>query len=136
MKRVLLMALSACLMWAVVAPIASVEAQAQTGTQFYMEYRKAFDAAKKVEDLFPYMAAKTKAEVNSTPAKERADMFELIKMMGTVTNVKVTKETRAGEGATLNVDALDSEKKATKGTITLVREGGAWKLAGESWSNQ
>ena len=24
----------------------------------------------------------------------------------------------------------------TKGTITLVREGGAWKLAGESWSNQ
>jgi len=135
MKRVLL-ALSACLMWVTVAPIAPVQAQAQTGTQFYMEYRKAFDAAKKVEDLFPYMAAKTKAEVNSTPAKERAEMFELIKMMGTVTNVKVTKETRAGEGATLNVDAMDSDKKATKGTITLVREAGAWKLAGESWSNQ
>jgi hypothetical protein len=63
-------------------------------------------------------------------------MFEMIKMMSVLTDVKVTKETPAANGgATLVVTALDEDKKPTYGTITVVREGGAMKIDRESWSN-
>jgi len=136
MKRLLLAALSACLMWSVVAPAVAIYAQAQTATQFYMEYRKAFDAAKKIDDLLPYLSAKTKAQITATPAGERGQMFEMMKMMGTITNVKVTRETASGANTMLAVEALDPDKKPTVGTITVVKEGGAWKIGTESWSSK
>lgn len=135
MKRVLLTVLSVCMLWSLVAP-AMVTAQAATATQFYLDYRKAFDAAKKVEDLYPYMSADVRKQMESTPAADRAEMFGMIKMMGALTNVKVTKETRAGDGATLTVEALDPDKKPTIGTITIVKEGGSWKIGKESWSSK
>jgi hypothetical protein len=110
-------------------------AQAQTASQFYLEYRKAFDAAKKVEDLFPFMAKATIDMVQATPAAERPGMFEMIKEMGALTDVKIVKEARTDSGATLTVEALDTDKKKTTGTITVVREGAAWKLGRESWSS-
>jgi hypothetical protein len=109
-------------------------AQTQTASQFYMAYRSAFDKAKKVDDLFPYLSKKMLDQVNQTPAGERAKMFEMMKMMGAITNVKIAKETPTATGATLDVTALDPDKKPTKGTVEIVKEGGAWKLGLESWS--
>jgi len=109
-------------------------AQTQTASQFYLAYRSAFDKAKKIDDLFPYLSKKTLDQVNQTPAADRAKMFEMMKMMAAITDVKITKETPTATGATLDVTALDPDKKPTKGTIEIVKEGGAWKLGGETWS--
>src|SRR4029079_7807207 len=46
-------------------------AQTQTASQFYMAYRAAFDKAKKVEDLIPFMAKKNVDQMNQTPAGAR-----------------------------------------------------------------
>jgi hypothetical protein len=121
---------------ALVAPL-HLKAQApQTATQFYMNYRKAFDAAKKIEDLLPFMGASMRKQIEATPAKDRTEMFGMVKMMDTNTGIKVVKETATPTGATLSVEATDSEsKKPTKGQITLVKEGNAWKLDKESWTN-
>ena len=62
-------------------------------------------------------------------------MFEMIKMMGDITNIKVVKETATKTGATLNVEALDPDKKKTTGTVQIVKEGTAWKVGKESWSS-
>ena len=35
------------------------QAAAQTASDFYVQYRKAFEAAKKIEDVLPYMSADT-----------------------------------------------------------------------------
>jgi hypothetical protein len=110
-------------------------AQTQTASQFYMAYRSAFDKAKKIDDLFPFMAKKNVDQVNQTPAADRSKMFEMMKMMGAITNVKVVKETPSATGATLDVTALDPDKKPTKGTIDVVKEGGAWKIGSENWSS-
>ena len=112
------------------------QAPAQTASQFYVNYRKAFDAAKKVDDLIPFMSKDTVAQIRQTPPAERAQMFEMIKMMGAITNVKIVKETKAADGATLTVEALDSDKAKTTGTIQVVKEGDAWKIAKESWTNK
>src|SRR5262245_24552906 len=108
----------------------------QSASDFYMQYRKAFDAAKKIEDVLPYMSADTTRQVQATPPAERTQMFEMIKMMGALTNVRIVKETKTATGATLSVTALDSDKKDTTGTIEIVQEGGKWKLGKESWSTK
>ena len=123
------------LMMLVAAAPAAAQTGEKTASQFYTEYRAAFDKAKKVEELYPYMAAARRKQMESTPADERAKMFELMKLLGTLSNVKIAKETRTADGATLIVDALDSDKAKTTGTITLVQEGGAWKISKESFSS-
>lgn len=117
-----------------VAP-ALAQAPPQTASDFYLSYRTAFDKATKIDELLPFMAKETRAEIEATPASERGKMFEFIKMVGTLTGVKIIKEAKTSTGATLTVEALDPDKKKTVGTIDIVREGGAWKLGKESWSS-
>ena len=107
----------------------------QTATQFYMAYRDAFQKAKKVEELFPYMGAEQRAQVEKTPAAERPKMFELIKSFNNFTNVKVTKETKSANGATLEVEGIGDDKKKATATVDVIREGGAWKIGRESWKS-
>ena len=107
----------------------------KTASQFYTEYRAAFDKAKAVEDILPYMSAPRRKEMESTPADERKKMFGMIKILGALTNVKIVKETRTADGAILMVEALDSDKAKNNGTITLVKENGAWKVDKESFSS-
>ena len=116
---------------------ASVFAQAATSpSDFYLQYRKAFDAAKKIDDVLPFMSADTTKQIQATPPAERGQMFEMIKMMGALTNVKITKEIKTATGATLTVNAIDSDKMPTVGMIEIVQEGGKWKLGKESWSSK
>ncbi len=122
----------------VVLSIGTLWAQApagQTASQFYMTYRTAFDKATKMDDLLPFMSAEQVKMINAASADKRSQGFEIIKMMGTMTGVKVTKEEKVGSGAKLTVEGLDSDKKKLTGTIDIVREGNAWKLGKESWSN-
>ena len=106
----------------------------QTATQFYMAYRDAFQKAKKVEELFPYMSAEQRAKIEKTPAADRGKMFELIKSFNNFTNVKVTKETKTATGATLDVEGIGDDKKKATATVEVIREGGAWKIGKESWN--
>ena len=138
MKPSTVFRISLCLaVFAFVGVGAGVGAQApasETASQFYMRYLDAFAKAKRIEDVLPLMSAELNKEVQSTPAAERPKMFEFLKMVsGMNTGPKVTKEDRTVSGATLTVEATDMEKKRVTGTITVVREGGAWKLAKESW---
>ncbi len=114
---------------------APAAAKVQTATQFYLEYRAAFDKAKKVEDIFPYMAAANRKQAEGTPKADRDKMFELMKLMGTLTNLKVSKEEVTPAGTVLTATGLDGDKKPSKGKITIVKESGAWKVGEESWSS-
>jgi hypothetical protein len=114
----------------------AMQTKAQTATQFYMDYRAAFDKATKIDDLFPYMSASSRKQVEATPQADRAQMFGMMKMMGTLTNVKVTKESPTPDGgAQLTVEAVNGDKQKTTGNITIVKENGAWKIGKENWSS-
>ena len=104
----------------------------QTATEFYQTYRKALAKAQKVEDVMPMMSASRRAEVEKTPAADRKMMFEMIKMMTEEQgDVKVVKETATPKGADL---AVQSKNEA--GTVTMVKEGGSWKVDKESWKGK
>jgi hypothetical protein len=117
---------------AIAAPLAGAEQAAQTGTEFYQAYRKAFAKAQKIEEILPMMAAARRKQMETTPADERKMMFEMLKEMTAAQgDVKVGKETPTATGAELAVTAKDGT-----GTVTLVKEGGAWKLDKESWKGK
>jgi len=68
--------------------------KAQTATQFYLSYRAAFDKATKAQDLFPYMSARNRKQGEEKPE----GWLELLKLVSTVSGVKVTKEEATAAG--------------------------------------
>jgi hypothetical protein len=114
----------------------AIAQQPQTASQFYMKYRAAFDKAKTIDEILPFMAKENRAQAEATPAADRAKMFELVKMMNKLTGVKILKEDRAADGSvTLTVEGIDEDKKKNTGKVSIVKEGADWKLGKESWSN-
>jgi hypothetical protein len=138
MIKRLQMASTVVLAFVALSQVAPAHAQAPapgSASEFFMQYRKAFDSAKRIEDVLPFMSAQRRKEVESTPASEREMMFDMIKELGAITNVRIVRETPNAKGATLTVEALDSTKAKTVGTIEIVKEGNAWKLDKESWKS-
>jgi hypothetical protein len=117
------------------APPAAAQKAGQTPTQFYMEYRDVWLKAKSIDPIIPYLGKDSRAEIEATPKEKRQMMFDMMKMMGNMTNVKVVKETRQGDGYLLDLTAASPEKKPMKGTAEIIMEGGAMKLKKESWSS-
>jgi len=112
-------------------------AKPQTATDFYKQYQAAFAKATKVDDILPYLAADRRKQIEDTPAAQRPEMWEMVKMMTSMyTNVTVVKEDHNPDGsATLTLSAIDADKKKATGKATIVKEGGAWKVGNESWSS-
>jgi hypothetical protein len=135
MKHLVRVVAALCLPVFLLGVTRPVHAQAKTASQFYMEWRKAFDTAKKMEDLLPWMSADVRKQMESTPPGDRAEIFGMIKIMGALSNVKITKETANAKGATLTVEALDGDKAKTTGTVDIVKEGTAWKIGKESFKS-
>lgn len=134
LSRTLFSSLLVFLVSVAVLPAQTPAPAAETATQFYVKYRAAFDKAKKLEDILPMMSPARRKQIENEPAAKRAETFEMIKMIDTTKNIKVVKETRTAAGATLDVTGMQDGQKAT-GTITIVKEGTAWKLDGESWKS-
>lgn len=126
----------AVLMLSAVAPVWAQAPAAGSASEFYLKYRKVFEGAKKIEELLPFMSAATRKQVESTPPEERSKMFELVKLLGAITDMKIVKETPTATGATLAIEGIDSDKAKTTGTIEIVKEGGGWKIGKESWSTK
>jgi hypothetical protein len=116
---------------------ASLGAQpaSKTASEFYLSYRAAFEKAKAVEEILPFVSKAVRAKIEATPAAERPKMFAFQKEMSKMSDVKVLKETKTDEGVMLSVEAMaDQEKMA--GQIQIVKEDGGWKIGKESWSNK
>ena len=112
--------------------LAGVGQASQSATEFYQAYRKALAKAQKIEDLLPMMGASRRAQVEKTPADDRKMMFEMVKeMTAEQGDIKVVKETATANGVELAVVA-----KNGTGTVTLVKEGGGWKVDKESWKSK
>lgn len=129
-----LVALLAVALMLFVLPAAAQKA-AQTPAQFYMEYRDAWLKAKSIDPIIPYLGKDSRAEIEGTPKDKRQVMFDMMKVMGNMTNVKVVNETKKGDGYMLDLTATSPEKKPMKGTAEIIMEGGAMKLKKESWSS-
>lgn len=114
--------------------LAQPAASYKNGSEFYLAYRVAFDKATSIDELLPWVAKGRAEQIGKSPAAEKKEAFEMIKMFDDRTSVKVVKETPSANGAELQVEGISAESKTkATGVITLVKEGGAWKIERESW---
>jgi hypothetical protein len=75
-------------------------------------------------------------QYNSMPAAQRPPFAMMKEMEGMYSNVQVVKETTTAKGVTLSLSGVDMDKKKGTGSVDLVKEKGAWKIAGaESWKS-
>jgi hypothetical protein len=96
----------------------------------YMAYTKVL-AAGDLKALRKALAAEHAKDMDDPDFKK---MFPMIQAMQ-AKNIKVTGGAVDGDTATLLTEGKDGDQKTT-GRITMVREGGAWKLAKESWTTK
>jgi len=101
------------------------------------EPRKAYDNYRKV--LAGGDLKALKETISSERAKSMDDpdfkkMFPLIQSMEPK-NVKYVNGSVDGDTATLNVTAKDGNESST-GTVTMVKQGGKWKVDNESWKSR
>ena len=54
----------------------------QTASQFYLDYRAAWIAAKTMDPVLPYIAKESRTQFESTPSDKKQAMFEMMKTMG------------------------------------------------------
>ena len=123
-------AIAAPLFAAFLAATLVVAAQPKTGAQFYAEYRAAFAKAKGFNDIAPLMSRAQREKLASIPADQQKTLWDLSKQLD-VRDLKVVKETPTVDGATLEITAIGLNNTEVKGTVKLVKEGGAWKWDGE-----
>ena len=113
---------------------AQPDATYKSGGEFYLAYRVAFDRATSIDELLPWVAKGRRDQIAKAPPSERKEAFEMIKMFDDRTNVKVVKETPSASGAELQVEGISAESRSkATGVITLVKEGGAWRIERENW---
>lgn len=72
-------------------------------------------------------------ELEAMTEAEAKEMLEFIQMLQP-TDIKVTGGSMDGNTATLEAEGQQEGAKATA-TITMVKEGGTWKIQKESWSS-
>ena len=114
--------------------VAQPAASYPSGSAFYLAYRQAFDKATTIDELLPWVAKGRAEQIAKAPDTERREAFAMIKMFDDRTNVTVLKETPSATGAELQVEGVSAEGRGkAAGVITLVKEGGAWRIDRESW---
>src|SRR5262245_14806414 len=104
----------------------------KTPTQAYMEYHAALMKAKSLDDLMPFVSAAAKKETASFPAEMKQGAPDMMREMTVQPGFKVTKEDIAGAKATLTVEGVNKAKAKTVITVSMVKEGTAWKLEKET----
>lgn len=96
----------------------------------YAVYAKAITAGD-MKGLRKLVDAERAKQMDSAEFKE---MFPMIQAMQPK-NMKITGGAVDGDTATLLATAKDGKETST-GTITMVRQGGAWKVQSESWKTK
>ena len=103
----------------------------------YQSYRKAFAEATSMDELVPFLAAERAAQVAETPADEKGMMFEMIKEMSmAMGDLEVVGSSVDGESVVFDVKGIQHEGDQDipiTGTVTMVREDGAFKVSRESF---
>lgn len=103
----------------------------------YQAYRTAFTEAASIDELVPLLAAERAAQVKDTPEDEKGMMFAMIQEMSKgMSELEVVGTTVEGDMVVFEVKGAQNDGAAVvplTGTVTMVREGGIFKVSQESF---
>jgi hypothetical protein len=107
-------------------------AAAETGPgKTYQTYAALVHKCVSLKELFPYFDDARRKELSTLEKDDREMMLTMLRSLAP-TEVKVTSEKVQGDRATL-VALGKINGKLADGQVTMVKQQGTWRLAGESW---
>ena len=107
----------------------------ETAAQFYLRFRAAALSATTIDEVTRFWSAGLMDGFNLTREVNKPATLERVKQAeGRFTDVKVVGETPTPDGVTLSLEGIGPDRSPMTGSVEIVRENGAWKLAGqEQW---
>lgn len=123
--------------WLALAGAAAAQAIDAPGSpgRAYLELRTLVERATAPETVFPSLAANYRRVVSNLPKAERDGWLARIKRTPPATP-QLQAQALAGDRCALGVVARDVTHVKWSGRVEMVKEGGAWKLADESWTTE
>jgi len=95
-----------------------------------------------LDGMRPYMRAARRAEMDATPAKDRAAIAQFLVAL-TPADITVTKTTLSADGQRAQLEAhgigkalIGEGTDPMTGVITLVVEDGTWKIDTSNWKSE
>jgi hypothetical protein len=117
------------------APTLLGQKPAQSPGDFYLSYVAATEKMKSLKDILPYVPADQAAMMSKMPQEFDKEMLEAVKKE-LVVAVKIVKESPYQDGYLLEMTGTQkATSKKVKGWAKIIKEGGAWKLAKDDWSD-
>lgn len=106
-----------------------------TPARAYLDLRAAVARATSIDTVLPFLSATYRRVVSSLPAAERVDWLQRLKRVPPP-GVTVQAQALAGDRCALGAVTRDASHVKWSGRVEMVREGGAWKLADETWRTE
>jgi hypothetical protein len=101
--------------------------------QAYADYYRAVFAGD-VQKIGSFFAAARRKDFDAADPQKREMLLEIMK--SNPAEIRILAPVVAGTKATLAIEGVNETSGKTTGTITMVQEAGAWKVAGEKWSTK
>jgi hypothetical protein len=120
---------------AVVAGSARPAAQAaKSPLEVYAAYLTAASKATTAEALFPFISNEYKTMLQKAPKGEVEKMLKAHIAKDKLTDIKVTSQQVDANKAVLELTAKTGDGRPTSGKVTMLKEGGEWKLDEDAWA--
>ena len=101
----------------------------------YLDMRAAVQKATTPDTVFPYLSANYRRVVSNLPKGERETWLARLKRVPPAVP-HLQAQAMAEDRCALGVVARDASHVKWSGRVEMVREGGAWRLADESWTTE
>ena len=100
----------------------------------YAAYLTAASKATTADALFPFISTEFKTILQKAPKGEVEKMLKASIAKERLTDIKVVKQQVDANKAVLELTAKTGDGRSTSGTVTMVKEGGEWKLDEDAWA--
>ena len=122
---------SVALLLAATLAIPSAQQKAAGPMDAYKAYLAVLANAKSLDELIPHYTKELGGLLGKMPKDQQANYLKMNKR--TLKDLKVTSETVDDNKAVYMMTATDNGRPAS-GKVTLVKEGGAWKIDDDAWA--
>ena len=113
---------------------ATVATQTPGPLDAYKAYLDAASKATTAEALFPFISKEYKSLLQSAPKAEVEKMIKMSIAKDKLTDITVVSQKVDAAKAVLELSAKTADGRATTGKVTMVKEGGAWKMDEDAWA--
>ena len=109
-------------------------AQSRTPLDAYKTYLDAASKATSRDALFPFISKEYKSLLENAPKAEVDKMIKMDIAKEKLADIAVKSQQLTASKAVLELTAKTGDGRPATGKVTMVKEGGTWKLDEDAWA--